>query len=95
MGNLFALGVNLGARGDDTVRLTLDERDLLVSLDDNMASLTSGLGADNALNRHNLSGERSLGGESVHGKTNVLQLQGHIGALDLQCMEQKIENLKS
>ena len=47
-------------RGDDSPRLALPVREVSVVVDDNVASLTGGLGSDNALGGDNLSGERGL-----------------------------------
>lgn len=84
VGNLLTLGVDLGARGDDTIRLALNKGDLLVSLNDNVAGLAGGLGANDALHGHNLSGKGVLGAKCIHGQANLLQLEGDISALDLQ-----------
>lgn len=84
MGYFLALGVDLGAGRDDTIRLTLNERDLLVSLNNDVASLTGSLGADNALDRDDLASEGGLGAEGVHGEANLFELEGHISALQLK-----------
>jgi hypothetical protein len=84
MGHFLALGVDLGARRDDTIRLTLNERDLLVSLDNDMASLTSSLGSHNALDRDDLASKGGLGAKGVHGEANFFKLEGHIRALQLK-----------
>ena len=49
-----------GAWGDDTPRLALPVGEVSIVVNDDVASLTSGLGSDNALGRDNLSSERSL-----------------------------------
>mmetsp|Transcript_8446 Transcript_8446/g.16594 ORF Transcript_8446/g.16594 Transcript_8446/m.16594 type:complete len:400 (+) Transcript_8446:260-1459(+) len=61
---LVALRVN--ARGDHTSRLSLPVRHLALVVDDDVAGLTGGLRADNALDGHNLRGERSLVLVRVH-----------------------------
>ena len=84
MGHLFALGVDLCAGRDDAIGLALDKRDFAVGLDDDVAGLTGGFGANDALHRDDLSGEGSLGAKGVHGETNLFQFEGHISALQLQ-----------
>ena len=49
-----------GARGDDTPRLSLDVGEVTLVVDDDVASLTGGLGADDALGGDDLSGEGRL-----------------------------------
>ena len=48
------------AWGDYSPGLSLPVREVTIMVDDNVASLTSGLGSDNSLSGDNLSGERSL-----------------------------------
>jgi hypothetical protein len=47
-------------RGDDTPTLALPVRKVTIVVDDDVASLTGGLGADDLLAGHNLSGEGGL-----------------------------------
>ena len=83
VGDFLALGVDLGAGGDDTVGLALHKGDLAVGLDDDVASFTGGLGADNALNGDDLGLEGGLGAKGVHGEADVFEFKGHRVALDL------------
>lgn len=83
MGDFLALGVDLGSGGDDTIRLSLNERDLAVGLDDDVASFTGGVGANDALDGDDLAGEGVLGAEGVHGQANLFEFQGDISTLDL------------
>mmetsp|Transcript_19891 Transcript_19891/g.30728 ORF Transcript_19891/g.30728 Transcript_19891/m.30728 type:complete len:338 (+) Transcript_19891:241-1254(+) len=48
------------SRGDNTPRLTLPVGEVTIVIDNDVASLTSGLGSDNALGGNNLSSEGSL-----------------------------------
>ena len=70
--------------GDDTIRLTLNKRDLAVGLNDNVHCFTSGVGADDTLNSDDLASEGVLGAEGVHGEADFFEFQGDIIALDLQ-----------
>jgi hypothetical protein len=49
-----------GTRGHDTPRLSLPVREVTTMVDDDVVSLTSGLGSNNLLGGDNLSGERGL-----------------------------------
>lgn len=78
MWDFLALGVDLGSWRDDAVRLALDERDLAVSLDDNVHGLTGGLRADNAFYTDDFACEGVLWAVGVHGEANFLKFQRHI-----------------
>jgi hypothetical protein len=47
-------------RGDNSPGLSLPVREVTVMIDDNVASLSGGLGSNNTLGRNDLSSERSL-----------------------------------
>ena len=80
--HLLALGVDLGSRRDNSVRLALNKRNVSVGLDDDVASLSGGVRADNALHGLDLSDEGVLRSVGVHRQADFLKLKGHIGALD-------------
>ena len=66
VGDLLALGVDLGAGGDDTVGLALPEGHVPTVIDDDVAGLTGGVGADDALDGGHLAGVGRLVLEGVH-----------------------------
>jgi len=76
------------SRGDDTPRLSLPVREVTIVIDNDVASLSSSLGSDNALGRDNLSGERSLILPDIHGNGGLVivrlgleeVLSGNLGA---------------
>ena len=63
------------AWGNDTPGLSLPIREVTIVINDDVASLTSGLGSDNALGRNNLSGERGLVLEGVHGNSRLIKVR--------------------
>mmetsp|Transcript_774 Transcript_774/g.1825 ORF Transcript_774/g.1825 Transcript_774/m.1825 type:complete len:343 (-) Transcript_774:65-1093(-) len=73
-----------GARGDDTPRLSLDVGEVTLVVDDDVASLTGGLGADDALGRDNLSGERRLVLVGVDLNSRVVIVRGVLKEILLQ-----------
>mmetsp|Transcript_4934 Transcript_4934/g.19772 ORF Transcript_4934/g.19772 Transcript_4934/m.19772 type:complete len:378 (-) Transcript_4934:26-1159(-) len=83
VGHLLALGVHLGAGGDDAVGLALPEGHLATVLDDDVARLAGGVGADDALDGLDGAGEGALVLERVQGQRHVLELQGHGRAASL------------
>ena len=83
VGHLLALGVHLGAGGDDTVGLALPEGHLAAVLDDDVARLAGGVGADDALDGLHRAGEGALVLERVQGQRHVLELEGHGRAASL------------
>ena len=86
MGNLLALGVDLGAGGDDAVGLALPEGHLAAVLDDDVAGLAGGVGADDALDGLDGTDEGGLVLEGVEGEGHVLELEGHGRAAGLHAL---------
>ena len=87
MGNLLALGVDLGAGGEDAVGLALPEGHLAAVLDDDdVAGLASGVGADDALDGLDGTDEGGLVLEGVEGEGHVLELEGHGRAAGLHAL---------
>mmetsp|Transcript_12511 Transcript_12511/g.35687 ORF Transcript_12511/g.35687 Transcript_12511/m.35687 type:complete len:361 (-) Transcript_12511:20-1102(-) len=80
--DLLALGVDLGSRRDNSVRLSLNERDVSVGLDDDVHGLSGGVRSDNALHGLDLADEGVLRSIGVHRQADLLELEGHVGALD-------------
>jgi hypothetical protein len=58
VGNLLALGVDLGSGRDDAVGLSFPEGHLAAVFDDDVARLAGGVGADDALDGLDGTGER-------------------------------------
>ena len=83
MGNLLALGVDLGSGRDDAVGLAFPEGHLAAVFDDDVARLAGGVGADDALDGLDGTGERGLVLEGVEGEGHVLELEGHGRATSL------------
>lgn len=59
---------------NDTIGLALPERYVTIGVYDNMASLSSGLGTCDRLNRPDFGNERLFRAEGVQGKLAVLKL---------------------
>ena len=73
-----------GARGDDTPGLALDVGEVTVVVHNDVARLASGLGPDNTLGRHDLSGEGGLVFVGVDLDLRVVVVRGVLKEVLLQ-----------